>query len=136
MVQGIGGAGAVAMGVAGLRRSGGRFVIEEGPMRARGPVATMALAGLGGLLAVQEAEFSAVRDRAARMRARRMVEGLGRLQRALLGGQVDAAALQELATLAAGPLDAADPELRATLTAVAVRARVELARLRVAGMQC
>jgi len=84
---------------------------------------------------VQEAESGIVRDWAARQRARRMVDALARLQRAMLGGPADPAASQELADLAMGSLDAADPALRATLGAVAVRARVELARLKVAGLR-
>ena len=68
------------------------------------------------------------RDRRARRHGRALLEGLGELQRALLGDGEDSAALDRLAALVEHCPEAADPALRATLAAVALRARVELAR--------
>ncbi len=82
-----------------------------------------------GLLAVQEAEADAARDRDARKRGKAMLDALARLQRMMLAGQFDAEELRNLAALAADPAEAADPALGAALREVAVRARVELARL-------
>jgi hypothetical protein len=103
------------------------------PNRAATPVRTPAGAAaptaLIGLLAVQEAEGNAARDREARRRGAMMLDELARLQRALLGGQVDPEGLRSLAALAAGADGAADPMLAAAVRAISVRARVELARL-------
>jgi len=82
-----------------------------------------------GLLAVQEAEADAARDRAARKRGRAMLDALARLQRMMLAGRFDESELHDLAALAADPAEAADPALGTTLREVAARARVELARL-------
>jgi hypothetical protein len=83
---------------------------------------------LGGMLALQEAESGAVRDREARRRGQEMLAELLRLQRALLAGHRDLPALRRLAALAADIPDAADPGLRQALAEVTLRARVELAR--------
>ncbi len=83
---------------------------------------------MDGLLLLQQVEDGPTRDRQARRHGRALLEGLGALQRALLGGEDDPAALDRLAALVAHCPDAADPALRGTLAAVALRARVELAR--------
>jgi hypothetical protein len=95
----------------------------------RTPAGAAAPAALAGLLAVQEAEGNAARDRDARRRGAMMLDELARLQRALLGGQIDPDGLRSLAALAAGADGAADPVLAAAVRAISVRARVELARL-------
>ncbi len=95
----------------------------------RAPACAGAPTALLGLLAVQEAEGAAARDRDARKRGKRMLDELARLQRALLTGRLDPDGLRALATLASDPADAADPAISAVVRAVAVRARVELARL-------
>jgi len=83
---------------------------------------------LGGMLALQEAESGAVRDREARRRGQEMLAALARLQRALLEGHRDLPGLRRLAALAEDIPQAADPGLRQALADVALRARVELAR--------
>lgn len=83
---------------------------------------------LGGMLALQEAESGAVRDREARRRGQDILAALVRLQRALLEGHRDIAALRALAELAEEIPAAADPALRQAVADVALRARVELAR--------
>ncbi len=93
-----------------------------------GSIAPAAAAAVDGLLLLQQVEDGPTRDRQARRHGRALLEGLGALQRALLGGEDDPAALDRLAALVAHCPDAADPALRGTLAAVALRARVELAR--------
>lgn len=68
-----------------------------------------------------------VRDRQARRHGRAMLDALRDMQLAMLAGDcADAAA--RLAALAGQGVDAADPALQAILSALAVRAQVELAR--------
>ncbi len=78
---------------------------------------------------MQEACLTAVGDRAARRRGRDMLAALAELQRALLGGDAGPA-LARLAVLATEVPRAFDPGLDAVVSAIALRARVELARPR------
>lgn len=110
--------------------AGAAFRVAEQPAAAAlAPTGAAAPAALFGLLAVQEAQGEAVRDRDARRRAKQMLDELTRLQRALLAGRPDPETLRALAALAGDLSVAADPVLAAAVRAVAVRARVELARL-------
>lgn len=104
-----------------------RFRVAEQPAAVRGPTAA-APAALLGLLAVQEAEGAATRDRDAHKRGTLMLYELTRLQRALLAGRLDPESLRALAALAGDPAVAADPAIAAVVRAIAMRARVELAR--------
>jgi hypothetical protein len=81
------------------------------------------------MLALQEVDNEAPRDRAARRHGRALLAALVRLQHRLLGGVEDDAALQEIAALASNVPAAADAGLAAALHAVVLRARIELARL-------
>ncbi len=99
-------------------------VATEAP---RGPAATASVAGLDGMLALQEGDRAGVRDREARRRGQAALAALAALQRALLGGQADPDALRTLLAMAEGE-PAEDPELARTLRAVGLRARIELAR--------
>lgn len=130
-IQGRGGALAAAAAAAPRPQPGGSgFCVAEPPFpAARTPAGAVAPAALLGLLAVQEAEGAAARDRDARRRGKQMLDELARLQRALLTGRADRDGLRALAALAAESGDAADPALATLVRAVAVRARVELARL-------
>lgn len=132
-VQGFQGAAAVVVAARRPAQDGNsaafRVSAQAAPGTARAAAPAAAPEVLLGLLAVQEAEGDAARDRAARKRGKEMLDELARLQRALLAGRLDPARLHALATLSADPADAADPALSAVLRAVAVRARVELARL-------
>ena len=125
----------VAMPMAGRPRAAvpDFRVPDRAAASVRTPAGAAAPAALAGLLAVQEAEGNAARDREARRRGTMMLDELARLQRAMLGGQLDPDSLRSLAALAAGPgsagAGAADPLLAAAVRAIAVRARVELARL-------
>lgn len=87
---------------------------------------------LGAMLALQEEESGAARDRQARRHGQAMLEELAMLQCNMLGGTVEsgpsAAALVRLAALAEAVPEAADPRLSALIGAIVLRARVELAR--------
>jgi hypothetical protein len=69
-----------------------------------------------------------VDEREARRHGRAVLDMLTALQRSLLAGPPDPATLRQLAALAAEIPPAADPELRACLAQVRLRARVELVR--------
>jgi hypothetical protein len=101
-----------------------REVAAEGPAAVAGPAEVL----LGSMLALQELESRALRDREARRRGQDLLEALARLQRALLAGQDDRAVLRRLAELSEDIPSAADDGLRAAVAAAVVRARVELAR--------
>jgi hypothetical protein len=90
--------------------------------------ASAAPSALSGLIALQEAESDRVGDRAARRRGRDLLDELARLQRDLLAGGATSARLKRLAALLEGLPTPADPGLGEALAAVALRARVELAR--------
>ena len=89
--------------------------------------ATVQVAAMPGLLAMQEAGQGTVRDRDARRHGAAMLAALAELQRALLGGD-DGAALERLASLVRNAPPPADPALLMVQRAVLVRAAVELAR--------
>jgi hypothetical protein len=80
------------------------------------------------MLALQEMGAGSVRDREARRRGQGLLAALAALQRGLLAGGDDPAALQRLADLAEAAPDTEDPRLGAVLSAIVLRARVELAR--------
>ena len=113
---------------------GGGFAVGFSAASTAGPGSgTASVASVAGMLLLQEvadgpARNGQARDRQARRHGRALLEGLSDLQRALLGDGEDTAALDRLATLVAHCPEAADPALRATLAAVALRAKVELAR--------
>jgi hypothetical protein len=69
-----------------------------------------------------------VEDRDARKHGQNMLALLAALQRGLLDGVDNTAALQQLAKLAGTAPLAADRRLAATLSAITIRVRVELAR--------
>jgi len=85
-------------------------------------------ASLGGVLTLQEMGADTVEDREARRHAHDMLALLAALQRNLLSGVDNIAALQQLADLAAAAPIAADRRLAATISAILIRVRVELAR--------
>lgn len=106
---------------------GAGFRLPAAAMEAPAAAATTEVM-LGGMLALQEAESGAVRDREARRRGQELLAALARLQRALLEGHRDLPGLRRLAALVEDMPGAADPGLRQALADVALRARVELAR--------
>ncbi len=96
------------------------------------PGAPPALAptALSSLLALQETNRPERPDARHQRQARRRLDLLRRLQMALLSGTEDPAALRELADLRPAAGAVSDAGLDAVLGAIALRARVELARRR------
>jgi len=86
------------------------------------------------LIALQETIAAGDRDREAQGRADAMLDELAALQRAMLGGGISPARLAALAALADQPGLAADQLLGDVVAAVSLRAKVELARLEMAGL--
>ncbi|MFM8614371.1 MAG: flagellar assembly protein FliX [Alphaproteobacteria bacterium] len=80
-----------------------------------------------GLLAVQESAPAGERNARAFRRGEDMLRELKALQLELLEGRADPARLQELARLTEGERPA-DPGLAEAVEAIALRARLELAR--------
>lgn len=103
------------------------FTLPAGEARRATAAAPSAPAAPAGMLALQEWQGDAVRDREARRRGEAILAALAALQRALLGGGDDAA-LERLAALTEDVPEAADPRLATLVRALALRARVELAR--------
>jgi hypothetical protein len=85
-----------------------------------------------GLMALQEAEDAAARDRRGAARARDMLKELSALQAEMLRGAADPARLERLVRLVEGEAPS-DPVLADALAGIALRARIELARRSVAG---
>ena len=90
--------------------------------------ATVSAASLNLILGAQEQSGAAVQDREARRRGQELLRALSRVQQAMLAGGDADEPLGDLARLAADLPPAAYRGLRAALQAVALRARVELAR--------
>jgi len=85
------------------------------------------------LLALQQVEKQEDPDAEAREQGARLLDLLARLQRGLLAGHVDRATLTEIERLAGAAMaSAADPELAAVVSAIRLRANLELARAEVA----
>ncbi|MDN3567384.1 flagellar assembly protein FliX [Paeniroseomonas aquatica] len=131
-MQGIGriaGAGG-AVPARGAPRRGQAFRVQAEAGAAAAEVAAAAGVAAPGLslLALQESGSGAERDAAAQRRAEDLLEELAGLQSDLLaGGGGDPGRLARLAALEAGE-EGADPRLQEVVRAVALRARIELAR--------
>jgi len=116
------GARANRTGTGGFRvSSGGGDAKEAGSASALGAAAAI------GLLAVQEQGPAAERDARGFRRGEAMLEELKALQAELLAGRADTARLERLASLSEG-VKPADPGLAEALAAIALRAKIELAR--------
>jgi len=135
-IDGPGPATPASVTARGARRPG-TFVVSGPDMAAEAaeaaPSAVSASAGLSGLLALQSGDLvdagaDTIHDRTVRRRARDILDALAALQRAMLTDGPITAPLERLAILAQDGADAADPTLRATMDAIMLRARVELAR--------
>ena len=130
-----GGAAGRARGNGAARRSAGGFCVG-GPEGGEGPgtaapapdgVGKAAAVGLSLLVAQEGGGRGAGRDAAARRRAASILDELNGLQAELLGGGADPARLARLAALGEGE-EGTDSGLRDAVRAVALRARIELAR--------
>ncbi len=130
-MRGVGGVskGGAAAGARGRARSTSGFLVGGTGAGSGAAAAAASAAGAVGLplLALQEAGGRSARDAAARRRASSILDELQGLQAELLGGRSDPARLARLAALEAGE-EGADPGLREAVRAVALRARIELAR--------
>lgn len=126
MIRGVGAPSTVAGGARQVREGGG-FRLPKAEAGVTAGIAGTAAVGTSAMLALQELPDPQVADREARRRGQDLLEALAALQRALLGaGGADADAL---ARLADDIPQAADPALRAAVAAIALRARIEAARL-------
>ena len=83
---------------------------------------------LSSMLSLQEFGSETVEDREARRRGHDMLAALAELQRALLSNGGDEQTLERLAELADAVPRATDPGLAATISAIVLRVRLELAR--------
>ena len=122
------------LGAVGTIRAAPRRVGLAGfmvPSEAAEGVVTAQAVSMPSLLALQEAGQEAVRDREARRHGEAMLDALGELQRALLGG-APAEGIAALAGLLRRAPVPADPRLAAIQRALLVRAAVEVARGRAA----
>ncbi|MBR0643463.1 flagellar assembly protein FliX [Plastoroseomonas hellenica] len=127
------GSGPVAPARAGRGGTAFRLGVAEEAPAARAGAAAAAQAVDFGLLSLQEGSTAEERDARARKRGLALLEELQEVQVALLGGRLDPARLARLASLSGGE-QAADPALAEAVAAIALRARVELARLECAGL--
>jgi hypothetical protein len=128
-IEGIGWPTIPSLGSPGVARSAGGFTVPARAQAGRTDGTSPAVpASLGSVLTLQELGAEAVEDREARRRGRDMLALLAALQRGLLGGVDNIAALQQLAELAASVPRPADRRLAAMISAIVVRVRVELAR--------
>lgn len=93
--------------------------------------AGVAPAALASMLTLQELGGETGEDRQARRHGHLLLGALGELQRELLGGLGDGTTLERLATLLGAVPRATDRRLAAMVSAIVVRARVELARRQV-----
>ena len=83
---------------------------------------------LATMLSLQELGEETVQDREARRHGQNLLAILADLQRLILSAESDGAALQRLADLTASVPLGTDRRLNAIVSAIVVRARVELAR--------
>ena len=133
-VSGIGAARAVAP-VRGRATRGGFTMGDASPV-AEGPASLAGAVGVGapgGMLWLQEVPSDAARDRAAAAHGAEIITVLAALQRAMLGGGEDQAALARLIKLAESAPEPADSRLAGVMSAILLRAKVELARRQLAG---
>jgi hypothetical protein len=125
-IEGVGGAAAPRFGIRGAARRASEFAVPAGPAAA-GPAGAAPEAeavSLTSVLTLQELGSETEADR----HGQDLLTALAELQRALLSGAGDVAAMQHLADLASAVPRAADRRLAAMLSAIVVRVRVELAR--------
>jgi hypothetical protein len=127
-IEGVGWPNAPRAAARVMARPG--FSVPHEPAAAGQAAATAALEApsLGSMLTLQELGGESPADREARRHGQDMLAVLTELQRALLCDGDDAAATQRLRDLLAAVPLATDRRLAAMISAIVVRARVELAR--------
>ena len=128
-IEGVGRTGAVRPGTRGPRRASADFTVpDEATVASHAATEAAPAAALASMLTLQEVGGDAVEDREARRHGQDLLAALADLQRALLLGNDDPAALRKLADLAASVPRATDRRLAAIVSAINVRVQVELAR--------
>jgi hypothetical protein len=130
-IEGVGPIRATRIGAKGrpARASSGFTVPDDTAVSSHAAAEAEPAAGLASMLTPQEAGGDAAEDREARRHGQDLLAALAELQRALLIGNDDAAALEQLAELAASvPPRASDRRLSEVVSAITVRVQVELAR--------
>lgn len=126
-VSGVRRAGPAAVGGSRPKSVGGFAVALDQPVAASGAMAAGAVHP--SILALQEAAAETVGDREAKRHGQAMLKSLAALQHEWLRASGSPhAALQELSALVESVPEATSPPLAALLRAVALRARIELAR--------
>jgi hypothetical protein len=125
---GIGGPGPLTRDAG--RAAEGHFTVEDAvaPLSQNARLSSASPIGLESMLALQGVSESVERDRVARKHGTATIAALSKLQRAMLAGQDPSQLLSALNELTANMPIAGDPGLGAILRAVALRARVEIAR--------
>ena len=83
---------------------------------------------MDAMLSLQEADPVLERDRKARRHGQSILAALAALQRALISGGAGGAAIAQLSDLLRDLPHAADPALASVMSAIRLRAMVELAR--------
>jgi len=131
-IERVGWPTALRIGARIANRSGDGFAVTADRVTgmATAPSGPTEPACLGAVLTLQEMGDQTVQDRRARKHGQEMLALLAAVQRRLLSGEDIVAALKQLAELSDSVPRAADPGLAAIISAIRVRARVELARHR------
>jgi hypothetical protein len=128
-IEGVGRTSTVRLGARGPRRASAGFTVpDEATVASHAAAEAAPAAALASMLTLQEAGGDAAQDREARRQGHDLLAALADLQRALLLGNDDPAALQKLADLAASVPHATDRRLAVIVLAITVRVQVELAR--------
>lgn len=112
----------------GPRGAGGEFRVSDrgGAPGAGASAPAASTAALGALIALQSETGGRRRNFAAAERTLMLLE---RLRDGLLSGRIPVSDLEGLANAASAKLDDPDPEIAALYADIALRARVELAKL-------
>lgn len=133
VIRGVTG-GTNVPGTRATRGASGGFRVAGGKDEAKeaGASGGVSAASAIGLLTVQELAPAGERNARAFRRGEDMLKELKALQLELLEGRADPARLQQLARLTEGEKPA-DPDLAEAVEAIALRARLELARRGIAG---
>lgn len=119
---------ALTRGAGGAKGADGDFHLRQSSEAAAAGAAAPAASAvaLGALIALQSETGGRKRNRAAAERALLLLE---RLRDGLLAGRIPTADLERLADAATAKLDDPDPAIAALYADIALRARVELAKL-------
>ena len=128
-VSGVGPGVPVAPGRAQPATSGGFTVAAETKVAEAAAAAVTQPVAPAAMLALQEAETETARNRKGHRHGAALLDALRQLQQELLGKPAETGpGIATLARLAASAPSVSDPELGQILSAIRLRARVELLR--------